>query len=121
MAHVAESQHWYATDGTPAYETPYADPKKGMRNVTLRDARKLDLWPGFSTISKVLAAPGLERWKQNQVLLAALTLPSIEGETPDEFEKRIWQDANEHGRAAAELGTAIHAAVMNYFETKSNG
>lgn len=116
MTHVAESTHWYAKDGAPAYQIPYADPRKGMRNVTLRDARKLDLWPGFSTISKVLAAPGLERWKQNQVLLAALTLPAIKGETSNEFEARIWADSREHGRAAAERGVAIHAAVQDYFE-----
>ena len=118
MTHIAESTHWYDKNGNPAYEVPYADPKKGMRAATLRDARKLDLWPGFTTVNKMLAAPGLERWKQNQIFMAALTLPTIEGETAKEFEARIWEDANEHSRQARERGTAIHAAVQGWFENE---
>ena len=117
MTHIAESTHWYDKNGNPAYEVPYADPKKGMRATTLRDARKLDLWPSVTTIQKMLAQPGLERWKQNQILLAALTLPSVEGETAKEFEARIWEDANEHGRQARERGTAIHAAVQSWYDS----
>jgi hypothetical protein len=116
MAHVAESQHWYAKDGAPVYEVPYADPSRGQRPATLRDARKLDLVPGFTEISKTLAAPGLEHWKREQILLAALTLPRIEGESTDEFIARVRVDADEHGREAREVGTEIHAAVQACFE-----
>jgi hypothetical protein len=52
---------------------------------TLRDARKFGWYPGVTSIIKCAAAPGLETWKQNQVLMAALTLPRVEGETSDSF------------------------------------
>ena len=72
-AFAAESGHWYKADGTPAY-TVLA--KSGAeRPTTLRDARTLNLYPSVTTIIRLAAAPGLERWKLNQFGLALLTLP----------------------------------------------
>ena len=51
--------HWYKQDGSPCYEVPYADPKKGMRSTTIRDARKLNLVPSVTTILQVMDKPGL--------------------------------------------------------------
>lgn len=112
--HASESQHWYARDGSPQYEVPAV--KGGMRPATLRDARKIGLVPSVTTIIRMAAAPGLERWKQEQVLHAALTLPKIEGETETAYLARIWQDSREQGRKAAERGTAIHAAIQGHYE-----
>lgn len=72
--HAAESTHWYDQNGEPRYTVPYADPKKGFRNTTLRDAKKMGLVPSVTTILGVANKPALNRWKENQILLAAMTL-----------------------------------------------
>lgn len=119
MAYTSESGHWYTPDGKPAYEVPYADPSKGFRPATLRDAKKLGLYPSVTGIIRLAAAPGLERWKQEQVLMAALTLTRIEGESDKDFISRIYRDSQEQGKKAAELGTAIHGAVESYYQGRS--
>jgi hypothetical protein len=70
----SESGHWYKKDGSPAYTTIG---KTGERATTLRDARKLGLLPSVTTINGMLSKAGLDTWKQQQVLLAALTLPRL--------------------------------------------
>ena len=71
--HASEGQHWYQPDGTPVYEVPAKDGH--MRPATLRDARKLGLYPGVSSILDQIVKPGLQAWRETQVLMAALTLP----------------------------------------------
>ena len=111
----SEAQHWYTKDGKPAYEVQAANGT--MRPTTLRDARKLGLLPSVTTIIRTAAAPGLERWKQEQVLLAALTLPAqASDETTAAYTARIIRDSQEQGKKAAERGTAIHAAVQGAYE-----
>lgn len=90
-----------------------------MRPATLRDARKLGLYPGVTSIIKCAAAPGLEKWKQDQVLMSALTLPRIEGETSEQLCQRILADSGEQARKAREKGTEIHAAIQGHFEGKA--
>jgi hypothetical protein len=114
MTRPSESGHWYAPDGSPCYEVPAKD--GSMRAATLRDARKMGLYPGVTTIIRCAAAPGLERWKQNQVLLAALTLPRKPGEPENDWLDRVIQDSQEQGRKAADRGTRIHAAIQGHFE-----
>ena len=115
MIHPAEWGHWYSKDGKPAYEVPYADPSKGMRPVNLSDARKLGLLPSVTTIIQEASKPGLERWKVTQGILSALTLPRLPDETLDNFAERAQKDSQEQARKAAEKGTAIHAAIQDYY------
>lgn len=118
MIHASESGHWYHKDGRPCYEVMA---KSGeMRPTTLRDARKLDLAPSVTTIIKCAAAPGLEYWKQQQVLHAALTLPKIENESEENYLARIMRDSKEQSRKAAERGTAIHAALQGFYQSESD-
>jgi hypothetical protein len=107
---VGEGNHWYSKDGQPVYEVPRAK-GDGMRPTTLADARKLELVPGYSTIERVAARPGLERWIRTQVLLAALTLPRLPGESDDAFAERALDDAEREGREAADRGSDIHAEI----------
>jgi hypothetical protein len=65
----------------------------------------------------VLAKPGLENWKQNQILMAALTMPRVEGETEQEYIARIIRDSKEQGFKAAEEGTRIHEAIEQHYLT----
>lgn len=107
--YASESTHWYAKDGSPCYTVVGKNGKE--RNTTLRDARQLALVPSVTTILKSAAAPGLEQWKMNQVLLAALTMPRIEGEPEPDYIARILRDSKEQGKKAAERGTIIHGAL----------
>jgi hypothetical protein len=114
MAHASEAGHWYSKAGESVYEVPAV--KGGMRPATLRDARKLSLVPGVTTIIRCAAAPGLERWKVQQGILAALTMPRRPEEPEGEYLARILSDSQEQARRAAERGTAIHAAIQGHYE-----
>lgn len=115
---AAESTHWYTRDGIPRYTIIGANGKE--RNTTLRDARKEGLVPSVTTILKVAANPVLNQWIQKQVLMAALTLPKVEGESSDEYIARIMNDSKQQGKDAADRGTEIHNAVQSFYEGKSD-
>lgn len=114
MVLAKESQHWYDRQGNPVYEVPRAD-GKGVRQATLADARKLNLSPGVTGIISVAARPGLERWRREQTLLSALTLPRKEGEAEAVWIKRVFEDSEEQARKAAEKGTKIHAEIEKHY------
>src|SRR5688500_8209761 len=98
MAHAAESLHWYTREGETAYEVVGAN---GVtRSTNLRDARKLNLVPSVTTIIKSASAPGLERWKLDQMMHAALTLPRMDGEPEGAWIDRVWNDSRETGKKA---------------------
>ena len=87
----SESGHWYAQDGSPAYRIIG---KNGVeRNTRLTDARERGLVPSVTTISGLLAKPGLNNWLQQNVLLAALTLPRAEGESEENWLQRVMADS----------------------------
>lgn len=113
----SEGGHWYGRDGSCVYEIRGANGR--MRPVTLRDARKLGLVPGVSSIVSMENRPMLVRWQIEQALMAALTLPRIEGETEDAFMERAQVDSQRQAREAAERGTRIHAAIQGHFEGAS--
>lgn len=115
----SESGHWYGQDGSPQYTITGKNGKE--RNTTLRDARLIGLVPSVTTILQTLAKPGLENWKLNQVLLAALTLPREEGETEDAFAARVIRDWQEEGKAARDRGIAIHASLECYYAGRPYG
>ena len=116
MTHASQGQHWYDRDGSPRYEVMAKDGT--MRPCTLRDARKMGLYPGVTSIIKCAAAPGLERWKNDQTILSALTLPRSGDEPHDVLLARIRQDAEEQAKKAREWGTAFHAAIQGHYEGK---
>lgn len=113
-ARPSESNHWYAKDGSPMYTVPAKNGEP--RQTTLRDAKKLGLLPSVTTIMKAAASPGLEAWKLNQMMLAALTLPRAEGESEESFIKRIQADSKEQARQAADRGTKVHEAIERFFD-----
>lgn len=114
IARPSESAHWYAQDGSPQYERTAKNGKQ--RATTLADARKENLVPSVTTILKVADRPGLSRWIQNQVLLAALTLPRIENEPEDKWIARVIEDSAQHAKQSAEFGTQVHAACQGFYE-----
>jgi len=110
----SESGHWYDRSGNPAYTVIGKNGKS--RATTLRDARTLNLCPSVTTILGVAAKPGLDQWKQQQVLLSALTLPKQPDESENSWLERVMLDSKQTGRIAAERGTAIHATIQAFFE-----
>jgi len=113
IARASESQHWYDQNGKPMYTVKAKDGSD--RPTTLRDARKHNYVPSVTTIMGVMAKPGLESWKMNQMMMAALTLPRAEGEPEDQFIARIQRDSKEQAKMAAERGTAIHESLEKFY------
>lgn len=116
---AAESGHWYFPTGEPCFTVKGA---KGQ-DVTpdIRHARKYGLFPGVTSITRLLAAPGLVEWMINEAIMAALTLPRHEGETDQEFVARVKFDAKERGKKAAERGTALHADIERAIRKEPHG
>lgn len=110
---ASQSGHWYQDDGRPAYEITGANGK--VRPVTLRDARKLNLYPSVTTVMQCAAKPQLERWKVQQGILAALTLPRQNGEDDTVFAARAMEDSKQQSIQAAARGTALHEQIERHF------
>ena len=99
--------HWYTTDGEPCYTVKGANGKE--RDTTLRDARKLNLIPSVTTITKAtLAAPQLERWLQQQLLEHAYHMPPNGGESLDDWRGRVRQNHAIAGDTRLDFGTKVH-------------
>lgn len=106
----APAGHWYRVDGSPMHRLVTSD-GSGERPTTLSDARRLGLFPSVTGILSVLAKPGLERWKLQQVALAALRHPKQMAESEDYWCGRVQSAAFEQVELAANLGTQIHWAL----------
>ncbi len=114
---MKDTGHYYDKDGKAVFEVPNKS-KGGMRPTTLKDCKVLGLFPSVTTIMKVLGNPELDRWKQQQVLMASLTLPRKPEESDEAYCARIMEDAFEQVSQAADLGTDIHAALEYHFQGK---
>lgn len=109
----SESGHWYTRDGKPAHTQPTKskNAKSPERATTVADARKLLLLPSVSGVNRMLAAPGLERYKINCLLDACINRPIIGEESEAEYKQWITEKAEEEMRKSATFGTAIHAEI----------
>lgn len=108
-----EGSHWYYPDGKSCYELPKKD-GKGMKSPTLADARKLNLYPGVSTILRVLHKEALVNWMVEQAVLAVLTTPRIDKETDDAFTKRVLSTErvqDQEMQAARDRGSEMHDSI----------
>ena len=117
MSHTPESQHWYDRNGQPVYTVKSKDGRDIAPDI--RHARKLGLVPGFNAISKVLSSPALERYKQEQAILAALTLTRTPGEDDKSFLARVREDSAAHAKQRAEEGTKVHKAIEQWLRGES--
>jgi hypothetical protein len=112
--HASESGHWYQIDGKPAYTTMGKNGKE--RNTTVKDAREHGFLPSVTTIIGCAAKPGLDVWKQQQAILAALTLPRIDGETEEDWLSRVVSDSKQTAKQAAERGTLVHGVIEAFYD-----
>jgi len=114
----SQASHWYSKDGIPVHQVPNKSKPGQMRQTTLRDGKSLGLLPSVTSVVKaVLAKPQLESWKQEQAVLAALTLPRLPDENDTDFAKRVVMDAESIAENAANKGTKIHNAIERYLMT----
>lgn len=102
--------HWYRENGTPVHRLPTSD-GRGERPTTIRDAKRLGLYPSVTGILGILSKPGLEKWKLDQVALATLRIPKVQEESEDYWCSRVRTAAFEQVEQAADLGTMIHGAL----------
>jgi hypothetical protein len=101
--------------GNTAYTTIAKNGKP--RATTLADAKKKNLYPSVTTVIGVAnKGPGLQRWMQEQAILAALTLPRLDGEEESEWLSRVLNDSKAQSRQAADRGSAIHAIIESFFD-----
>jgi hypothetical protein len=108
-----DSGHYYRRDGTPCYEVP--NKTGGMRGINLAWDKGLELVPSVTTILNIMTKPQLNIWRENQMMLEALTVPRIEGESDDAFCARIREGAFQQVDDAADMGTRVHDAIEAYY------
>jgi len=106
----APGGHWYRADGTPVHKLPTSD-GRGERPTTIKDAKRLGLYPSVTSVLGIIAKPGLEKWKLDQVALATLRTPKQPDESEDYWCTRVRNAAFEQVEQAADLGTMIHGAL----------
>jgi hypothetical protein len=107
---INSSAHWYSKTGESMHEI-------NGKKTTLREARKYNLLPSVTSILKIISNEGLDRWKREQLVMSALTLPRIENESELDYAKRIVTDSEEQGINSAQTGTDIHDAIEQYIKT----
>jgi len=95
--------HYYSAEGL-------------MYDTDLRQARKDKLFASVTTQQKIEASPGLEVWKQNELLKLTLSHPLLDGEDADNFIRRIKKTHWDLSKDTMELGTRIHDAIHTCLE-----
>jgi len=110
-----EGSHWYLVDGSPYHEVPRAD-GKGMRPVTLRDARKVGALPSTTNYLGIIHKPQLSAWLIETAITAAITLPRRDGEPDDSFARRVVEDMKSPTNSATGIGSAVHNAAEKYLD-----
>lgn len=106
--------HWYRQDGTPQYTVLSKDGKE--RDTTLRDARKLNLFPSVTTIMNVMEKQALVQWKLEQFVVAAKQKLEYKRIFLEEEEiQHIWKMYKENTEQYAKKGAAIHDGLERYF------
>jgi hypothetical protein len=104
--------HWYTKNGQAMHKVP--GKTVAERDTTVADARIMGLLPSVSGITKMMANPGLDRWKQDITIEASLkyAIQSAYGDMDeDKLYAEIRAESNKVAGAAADLGVKIHAAI----------
>lgn len=96
--------HWYTRDGHPRH------------NADMKQVRTEKLRPGVTDVLNVMAKPGLEMWKQNQILDAAARCPRQEGEVIAGYKSRLRDEADSKSFKARGFGSSIHHYLEQHFK-----
>jgi len=108
--------HWYLPSGETLYKITGANGKQ--RDTSLRDARKLDLAVGVTSILKVAASDNLTNWIVDQTIEACRLDPFCEmGCTPEDWAARIKEKRKAEGTRVTDRGAKIHDAMETYYKS----
>lgn len=115
--------HWYKPDGSTAYVVIGKNGKE--RDTTLADAKKNNWWPSVTTIIGCKASPGLDVYKQNQLLEAAwkwiFEQEDIESYSMYvHFKNDIIKQSKQHSQQAAKRGTEIHDLLEQWYKDEGS-
>ena len=81
------------------------------------EAREKLHFPSVSTITGAFRNFGLEKYRDEQMILAGSTEPRLPDDNDESFTKRVLAAADEHRNEAAERGTRQHAGYQRFIET----
>ena len=99
--------HWYTNEGKPMHWIEGANGKQ--RDTTLRDARKLNLFPSVTTILGTIDKPALTKWKLKQVTGACYNASDTEAHSLyDDYHKAMMGEAFKPSTDARDRGSEIH-------------
>lgn len=100
---MAKGDHWYDRLGNPHH------------GAHLKEARANGYLPSVTTVlGQCWPKAGLDKWKQEQVILACLTTPRLPHEPDDAYVARILACADAEGMAAADVGTRRHKIIEDW-------
>lgn len=127
--------HWYDDLGNPKYEIVGANGV--LRDTTLRDARKLNLFYSITTVGGIPKSETLNNWQMNQLLEAMLDHPypapisyvkDLDGkpqvirgsaDSVNKWKGIISSKADEIRKNTSKRGNELHNALEGYFKTHS--
>lgn len=118
--------HWYDKEGKPCHTqiTASGKNKGGERPTTIRDARKLDLFPSVTTILEPLKGDALTDWKVREALKHAFNLVTDQTaflfDNHDAFADFAAEQLKEQTSGYANDGTAVHDAVEKSLTIKDH-
>lgn len=112
------ANHWYdQITGAPKYQIERSD-GKGLRDVTLKDARKLKLVPSVTTVSSIIAKPQVDQWKLNQLFLSMFQVAACKLDEPQEqYKTRLFAKYQENIGKYSKIGNEVHDKLENIFTT----
>jgi hypothetical protein len=102
------------------YDRVTAEPRYTIngRDATLRDARKYGWIQSVNETTAIIAKPALIEYFITQSIMAALTMPRIDGESEEDYIARIKRDGKAAAKAAAEEGDRIHNAIEDSYKDR---
>ncbi|NBW20361.1 MAG: hypothetical protein EBR82_71580 [Caulobacteraceae bacterium] len=103
LVQTDQAGHWYTQEGESAHVV--IGKNGNERNTTVTDARKMGLLPSVTSVLGIMDKPQLTAWK--------ITLPKEDGETLEEYAKRVVKDSKQSTTKAAEHGTKMHECMEN--------
>ena len=103
--------HWYDKDANPRH---YEGKNGG--DTTLREARKLHLYPSVTTITSITAKDALTYWLQEQAALSTAEYLR-EYSVPEEIDKNFLRARIAEARAKVEKKADIGSQIHNILET----
>ncbi len=116
VAQRSESGRWYNPETKKLVEEIIQKNGKPAPP-SARHATALGLVPSVTTILSEERHIGLERWKTEQLLMSALTVTRLPGESDSRLVRRILQEADRPGKEAADEGTGMHKEFELYLAT----